>query len=492
MDINLDLDAVCLTCLSVSARTVSVRTKDIKYDLTLMAMITSISSNMCVQQLNGENDCKLESLYFSEDTSQESPEWTEENREVLMDAPNPDSGTQMLDDDALEENSKDVPYGDDEYLEFLEIEALDDKALEVMSEDEYGQYIKATMEQADDTGASDVDDDHGQADEASEATNIETTTISKSQCMLCNRVLSKPSHLKRHMLTHSRDKRFKCTICSKSFGRLDILSVHMLIHGEQRPYSCDICNKSFKRDEHLKTHLLRHHKSSNQIDRRRVCSTCCRVFATEANLKKHMEIHSEKESFICGDCGKQFINKYYYMAHCREHAKPAQSFPCSECGKSFKRKEYFTAHMRRHRGENPYMCRYCEKAFPRSSELNVHEKYHTNKKNHHCTLCDKSFFRLCSLKLHQRIHTGEKPYKCPHCPKQFIQRYDMQIHVRRHTGERFQCDQAMCNAEFIYAFQLDQHAQTVHGALAKGSRRNLEKFSNTNTESVMQVEYLDE
>lgn len=173
------------------------------------------------------------------------------------------------------------------------------------------------------------------------------------------------------------------------------------------------------------------------------------------------------------------------MSHCREHSKQQQSFPCSECGKSFKRKEYFTAHMRRHAGENPYMCRYCEKAFPRLSDLHVHENYHTNKKNHHCTLCDKSFFRLCSLKLHQRIHTGEKPYKCPHCPKQFVQRYDMQTHVRRHTGERFQCDQVMCNAEFIHVFQLNQHAQTVHGILVKGGRRNLEKVS-------VQEEYLDE
>lgn len=35
------------------------------------------------------------------------------------------------------------------------------------------------------------------------------------KCHLCNAAFTKPVHVKRHMLTHTGEKKFKCDICTK-------------------------------------------------------------------------------------------------------------------------------------------------------------------------------------------------------------------------------------------------------------------------------------
>jgi predicted RNA-binding Zn-ribbon protein involved in translation (DUF1610 family) len=39
------------------------------------------------------------------------------------------------------------------------------------------------------------------------------------KCSTCNIVFQRTTHLRRHMLTHTQDKRFVCSQCGKSFVR---------------------------------------------------------------------------------------------------------------------------------------------------------------------------------------------------------------------------------------------------------------------------------
>jgi len=51
-------------------------------------------------------------------------------------------------------------------------------------------------------------------------------------CQYCPKFFNSNWHLKRHLMTHTRDTRFRCTVCQKDFSRNDNLKSHLkTIHG---------------------------------------------------------------------------------------------------------------------------------------------------------------------------------------------------------------------------------------------------------------------
>ncbi|XP_055911466.1 zinc finger protein ZFP2-like [Eupeodes corollae] len=225
-------------------------------------------------------------------------------------------------------------------------------------------------------------------------------------------------------------------------------------HPERR-FQCETCNKSFKRNSHLKQHLLCHTKLKPYE-----CTICQRKFSRTDNLKVHMSNHGKRQ-FECDCCERSFGQAYLLKRHKEQTHSEEKPFLCSECGQRFVRNGDLAVHMRRHKGEKPYKCQYCNKGFTRSTEVYVHERYHTGEKKHVCNICGKAFQRPYNLVVHVRTHTGERPYQCPHCPKNFAQCSDLKAHIRRHTGERYKCDK--CSMGFIHVFVLNQHKRNVHG-----------------------------
>ena len=55
-------------------------------------------------------------------------------------------------------------------------------------------------------------------------------------CPYCPKVFVSNWHLKRHVLTHTKENRFQCSVCQKDFSRNDNLKSHMkTIHGVVLP-----------------------------------------------------------------------------------------------------------------------------------------------------------------------------------------------------------------------------------------------------------------
>lgn len=65
-------------------------------------------------------------------------------------------------------------------------------------------------------------------------------------CQYCPKFFNSNWHLKRHLMTHTRDTRYRCTVCQKDFSRNDNLKSHLkTIHGILLPPK----NKSAKQPQ---------------------------------------------------------------------------------------------------------------------------------------------------------------------------------------------------------------------------------------------------
>ena len=85
-----------------------------------------------------------------------------------------------------------------------------------------------------------------------------------------------------------REREFQCNVCEHKFSRPSHLHRHMHTHTGARPYSCDICRKRFSRSDHVQIHERSHYRH---------------------------KIHS------CCVCGRLYFDLQLFIAHCRLHAE---------------------------------------------------------------------------------------------------------------------------------------------------------------------------
>ena len=79
--------------------------------------------------------------------------------------------------------------------------------------------------------------------------------IQKYGCPFCSKIMSMPSLVKRHIMTHTGEQPFICSVCGKAFNQKEHLKTHSLIHTGEKPFSCNICKKTFRLLQHLNRHL---------------------------------------------------------------------------------------------------------------------------------------------------------------------------------------------------------------------------------------------
>lgn len=99
--------------------------------------------------------------------------------------------------------------------------------------------------------------------------------LSQSQmsfsCSSCKYSCSNVTEYKAHCLTHGtvlqhepylleNDRPFSCDVCQKAFKCRSHLKAHMVTHTKERPYQCAICFKSFGLKWNLRTHMITHQR----------------------------------------------------------------------------------------------------------------------------------------------------------------------------------------------------------------------------------------
>ena len=143
---------------------------------------------------------------------------------------------------------------------------------------------------------------------------------------------------------------------------------------EERIVQCPVCPKKFFDQVALKAHNYYAHLRSHR------CNICEKGYASKSLLDTHTCVTVEKRQ--CGICGKQMTARRLKLHIEQVHEDEGRRrFPCSECGKGFAIRANLRVHMNIHTNARPYKCRHCDNAFNSMASRNSHEKnIHLKKK----------------------------------------------------------------------------------------------------------------
>lgn len=157
------------------------------------------------------------------------------------------------------------------------------------------------------------------------------------ECFHCNEQFSSKSELKQHMRSHSitlspaikrpidEPSSYICDVCGHEFKTLAIVNRHRLTHTEDGTSTnipekkrkrvnngtggnllCTLCDKSYTRCANLRKHLRLAHPIEGASHWEQMleimCVKCDEVFASNAALQGHKEMHNSFQCDICKQC----------------------------------------------------------------------------------------------------------------------------------------------------------------------------------------------
>ncbi|KXJ72318.1 hypothetical protein RP20_CCG018361 [Aedes albopictus] len=254
-----------------------------------------------------------------------------------------------------------------------------------------------------------------------------------------------------------------CEYCGKDFGRGTHLRRHLLIHTQEKHFKCKICGKAFSRSDHLTIHETTFHSKERPFG----CQLCEKSFKRSEHLRNHMEskhsgtVKSKKQEF-CKICKKGFTSVKNLESHLKTHTEP-KTYKCAFCGEEFSNKSNHRVHLQTvHLEGKTFLCSECGQSFLRNDYLMVHMRRHKGIKPYKCKFCPKAFPRATDLKVHEKYHTNEKPHLCTICGKGFHRHYNLVVHSRTHNGVKpYQCPH--CPKSFAQGNDLKAHVRRHTG-----------------------------
>ena len=209
---------------------------------------------------------------------------------------------------------------------------------------------------------------------------------------------------------------------------------------------CNYCPKIMARNSSsMHQHLKRFHDIEDNIPlgsrrtgikynhvRRIKCDKCYKMVN---DMDKHNAARHEKCS--CGQCGKEFSNKFRLNRHINQvhnkipHHCPVEECQCKICHKILM-KTSLKMHMKSvHEKIKDYLCKLCGIGFSRSDALRLHIKtVHEGRKDKVCNYCGKAFSRIGPLSIHiETVHKGIKRWQCENCNRAYGQSHELKKHL---------------------------------------------------------------
>ncbi|XP_050362659.1 zinc finger protein 569-like isoform X2 [Nymphalis io] len=177
--------------------------------------------------------------------------------------------------------------------------------------------------------------------------HIKVTHINNKKqflCDICKVYFKKKHQLRSHMHVHNGIKPFRCPFCEKDFVTLYEKKKHMKNH---KTYECEQCNSKFNRWSALMTHKKTEHRSREYI-----CNDCAKVFKERSHIIRHIKKHKPKALKTAFFCPYEKCHRYYSRnSNLKQHIRvkhEGQTFDCAACGAKLSTKAKLKKHIECH------------------------------------------------------------------------------------------------------------------------------------------------
>ncbi|KAL1456811.1 hypothetical protein WDU94_001511 [Cyamophila willieti] len=306
----------------------------------------------------------------------------------------------------------------------------------------------------------------------------------QTSCELCNKTLCSKTTLEIHLRAHMGIV-YPCTECSETFLHSKTMHRHRNLKHRGVSSKCKFCSQIFSYNYELKRHLFTKHKNKSSIDKCNFqlyhCDSCGKKFTRKDHMRDHIRCIHLNEGY-CKICSHSFsslrsLKRHFEMHHEREEKnienvrlcsiiQQKRYYFCNLCSKKFSEKRSLRDHLNvKHYGVPKVVCEVCGKNFSTLKLLQRHKKQHGNVRRFSCHLCEKSYTVNCELLKHLRSHLhkfeqlGAKP-GCSKCKLQFRSNKKFMHHIQVECRGRFVC--YYCNMMFDSKQKLESHIHGYH------------------------------
>ena len=325
--------------------------------------------------------------------------------------------------------------------------------------------------------------------------------------------------------------KFACNVCGKSFQKKPSLNAHKSHHSFKRrksplsdsrsgihlrkcirTFSCNKCTKSFLTERSLRSHKSHHSRFNNtspdpaieEHNGVRGLNTRKELLLTSSLLRKQSNAStfptSKPRVFICGVCGKKFLDKKNLHRHKGHHSrgssilnpKLSNTYECSTCLEFFHSRSSLKCHKNRlHEAVDPesFVCPFCDLRFSSREDLWMHKQdLHSTADPFTCIRCDGRFGtkrtrdrHVCPGKenrdkessVKQKTTVESKPaldsgrqetHECKTCLQTFPSTRSLSNHRRSHAGLTSPCVCSICHKGLSSKRSLLRHKQSQHSS----------------------------
>lgn len=176
-------------------------------------------------------------------------------------------------------------------------------------------------------------------------------------------------------------KKFACEKCKVTFKHERNYRSHLEtnehLNGEEPKnlLPCKDCSKTFNNKNNLRAHISRMHNSNLK---EHFCTLCPYKTSISTNLKRHINLHTEKPQFICDKCAAKFQTKSSLQEHNLIIHGDNKDFSCDKCGNQFHRRSDLNRHLlSTHSDLAKHSC-HCGNSYKTQSSLKRHQLLNHN------------------------------------------------------------------------------------------------------------------
>lgn len=311
-------------------------------------------------------------------------------------------------------------------------------------------------------------------------------------CEQCDRTLSTPNNLRRHIASVHDNRRYVCNKCGNSYSERSNLvrhikyshkgdgianpSVYIYLSKDEikrkssKPlFRCEKCDQTFNTYKVYNCHVRNIHPEKTEqpkaslIDKFK-CQKCNDTFRSSRSLLHHTKKIHMNQRYLCPECSSNYSSRTSLRAHLIEkhngiglrlkskltygvapRQKQVQELKCKKCDLKFTSHSGLNRHIKNIHEHLRYLCQKCEQKFKTLYDLTLHRRVKHDEESFStkvrptppsqdasfkCTKCDLTHGTRSGLNHHYKTVHENRRYLCKQCGRNFCRRQSFSKHFK--------------------------------------------------------------